>query len=201
MNADYLIKVYELDNLLDPFDTIRHRIECIESLTQDTLAPVKFELYDNKLIRYTKKIKNRASLKYGDLTSEQMHVLGNALDEMYGLGIIHGDLNRKNIILTDNADIFISDWEPSLLQRVNGKSSLMSTLPWIDPIDSESQKLSIKTDLLCFCRVITNYKKPYFYSKLWREMMDEVISDSNPFNSMLKRLRILKGVLYVSKYK
>ena len=61
-----------------------------------------------------------------------------ALEFFESINFIHADLNKKNIIYTDNG-FKIIDYEPSLVQIKNQKRQLMVTLPYVLKSDLDNQ--------------------------------------------------------------
>lgn len=75
------------------------------------------------------------------------------LDSIAHVGLVHGDLVRKNIILTDQG-YQIVDWEPSLKQAFNHREVLMYTPPFIALCDYLNKNLTCCSDMVaffCFC--------------------------------------------------
>lgn len=86
---------------------------------------------------------------------------------------IHGDLNKKNIIYTNNG-FKIIDFEPSLHQIKNGMKQLMITMPYIIKSDLDNQKLTILTDKISFI---------YFLLRITRKMKSmDVVKLSKSLN-------------------
>ena len=71
--------------------------------------------------------------------------LKNGIKFMHHHGYIHGDILLKNICY-DGQKLVLIDHELNLY----GRNKLLCTYPWIDPHDFQLQRLSEKTDWLCF---------------------------------------------------
>ena len=65
------------------------------------------------------------------------------------IGFIHGDLNRKNIIYT-NDGFKIIDFEPSIYQIKDKVPKLIITLPYILKTELKSKNITIASDKLSF---------------------------------------------------
>ena len=71
------------------------------------------------------------------------------LDKLNKFNIVHGDINFKNIVFTKKR-IFLIDWEPVLIKRINKNFFLRSTFPYYSVSDLKSKKITRKTDLIGF---------------------------------------------------
>ena len=71
------------------------------------------------------------------------------LDKLKKFHIVHGDINFKNIIFT-NKRIFLIDWEPVLVKKINKKLILRSTFPYYSVSDLKRKQITKKTDLIGF---------------------------------------------------
>ena len=187
MNKDYLIKEYSIQNLIAPQKDVLGRISSIENITKETICPVIFEIQKDKIIRITKKIKDRNHLYYGKLKKHQLYQLAAQMDVAFQKDVTHGDLNRKNIIIDTQENLCVSDWEPDLKQYINGKKSYMVTSPWVDKEDIKKDNISINTDLMCFFRCISNKKKTFFYLNEWTEIALQAKISGNPFSFVLNK--------------
>lgn len=183
-----LIKRYNLPDLFTGFQDIRHRATLIEKITQGTPSPTFFELDIKNVIRHTKRVSGN-HIDYGTLNEEQQDDFAKIMDHSFRLNLVHGDLNRKNIFISNQGKLVISDWEPCLVQMVKGKKSLMGTPPWIDADDLKRKELTIKTDLLCFYKIITNCSKDFFSSIEWKNLQKSILGSRIPYYSLLKHIR------------
>jgi serine/threonine protein kinase len=127
LKDNYIYKTYQKKDLLAS-DTNK-RIEQINSfeyssykaLTQTTIT----ETQDTYLYiqPYFKKVQKTHFKK------SEFFNLAYALEYLQSIGFIHGDINRKNVIYTDDG-FKIIDFEPSLVQMKNGVKQLMITIPY-----------------------------------------------------------------------
>jgi serine/threonine protein kinase len=179
-----ITKVYEISHLVSTQEEILWRTSSIEKLTHKLLAPTYFEHTLTQIKRHTKSIK-KTSIQYGNLNEEQLLELANILDECFSINLVHGDINKKNVFLNEKSKIVISDWEPSLTQIVNNKTSLMGTFPWMDINDLKKKKITFRTDILCFYKIITNCPRFYFMSNSWNLLIKNALSSKMPFKFIL----------------
>ncbi len=177
-------KVYEISHLVANQEEILWRTSSIEKLTSQLLAPTYFEYNSTQIIRHTTSIK-KTPIKYGELNETQLLDLANILDECFSLNLVHGDINRKNIFLNEKSQIVVSDWEPSLIQIVKNKKSLMCTFPWVDIHDLKKNNLTFRTDILCFYKIITDCPRFYFISWNWGTLIKNALSSKIPFKFIL----------------
>ncbi len=173
------IKKYLLSSLTSTKDEIFGRMELIQKATGNQIV---FEVKDDYILRKSKPIKGE---KPKFLTEEQLSNLAKQMDYFSNLGLIHGDLHFKNL-LVNNEEIYIIDWEPSLEQMIGNLNTLMYTGPWIDPEDKENRELTINTDLLCFYRLKTNKKLHYFKENDWFLLKNMAKNDKIPFTFLNK---------------
>ena len=71
------------------------------------------------------------------------------LDKFSRYNLIHGDINLKNIIF-NKKKIYLIDWEPILINKINKKFILRSTFPYYSVADLKNKKITRKTDLIAF---------------------------------------------------
>ena len=102
---------------------------------------------------------------------------------------------EKNIIIDNQENLVISDWEPDLKQYINEKPSYMVTLPWVDKEDIGNEKITINTDLICFFRCISNKNKMYFYSTKWGKLIPQAKTSRNPFVFVLNEYLLEKETI------
>lgn len=173
----YITKKYLKSNLTLGISEVFNRMKIIEIATKGLTL---FEEQDNFIIRKSLKIEGYKP-KY--LTKEQLEQLAKKLDYFYELGLIHGDLHFKNLIVSNN-EVHIIDWEPSLKQLMGNMNTLMYTAPWIDPEDKKNRILTLKTDLMCFYKIKTNKKFNYFLQNDWLYLKEKIKNVKMPFTSL-----------------
>ena len=126
-------KIYMKDNLLDNPNSIKARLSQIVQLT-DTMKfmPKTSYLFEEDILRMDQKqLIKQADLKEINPKSRLSLVeqFAQSLDEVYEEGFIHGDINRKNIIYSEDR-LCLIDFEPSLLQVKDRVKQWMSTRPY-----------------------------------------------------------------------
>lgn len=73
-----------------------------------------------------------------------------SLESAWESGLVHGDLNRKNILLTEGGFRLI-DIEPLITIPLNtSKAAFRTTIPYIAPSDFEKGKITESSDRLGF---------------------------------------------------
>lgn len=90
--------------------------------------------------------------------------LRNSLEKAWSIGLVHGDLNRKNIWMTSDG-FRVLDIEPLLLVPTSdGNTILRSTIPYICHSDYKNRKITANSDRLgfsCFSEWIKgNVRRP-----------------------------------------
>ena len=112
-----------------------------------------------------------------------------SLDEVYEDGFIHGDINRKNIIYSDDR-LCLIDFEPSLLQVKDRVKQWMSTRPYRHHEDIQNNNITVKSDFLgfgCFIKwfLLTN-NPPQYYADECSKVISEFKVQSFPFQKLTK---------------
>ncbi len=175
------IKKYLSSNLPVTKSEILGRTTLIEEATK---GQTKFHFDGDLIIRTSK---NLNGIKPRALSNIHLEKLAQQMDYFSSIGLIHGDLHLKNL-LVNNDDIHIIDWEPSLRQMIGNLNTLMYTAPWIDPEDKESRELSINTDLMCFYRLKKHQKHNFFKANDWFWLKKIAKNDKIPFTLLNKEL-------------
>ena len=144
----YVVKTYNISELLDPIGSIEFRTEKIQNLTKGL---VTFDFRGDVLIRKTKRLQLQ-SFRSQALSLDLFTDLSSFVTSCHKSGLVHGDICIKNLKYFSNK-LLLTDWEPSLRQIRNNKICLMGTYPFIDPDDIKNNQISQKTDLYCLERV------------------------------------------------
>ncbi len=173
------IKKYLLSSLTSSKDEIFGRIELIQKATDNQII---FEINDDYILRKSKPIKGE---KPKFLNEEHLSKLAKKMDYFSSLGLTHGDLHFKNL-LVHKEEVYIIDWEPSLEQMIGNLNTLMYTGPWIDQEDKKTRELTINTDLMCFYRLKTHSKLSYFKENDWFLLKNTAKTDKIPFTFLNK---------------
>jgi len=77
-----------------------------------------------------------------------LHQLASLLESI-SPQLVHGDVNRKNLMF-DGERLQIIDWEPALRQLRQGRETLLYTEPYLSAQDRQLGRLSTETDKLAF---------------------------------------------------
>jgi serine/threonine protein kinase len=114
-----------------------------------------------------------------------------SLDRLYEEGFIHGDINRKNIIYSEDK-LCLIDFEPSLLQLKNQVKQWMSTRPYRHHEDIQNNNITVKSDLLgfgCFIKwFLLNSNPPQYYEEQCSKIITELKLHSFPFQNLTRLL-------------
>ncbi len=175
-----IIKTYKIDDLLDDWQTRT-------SLIEKYIPWVRFKESKGILYRETD-YRPGVHKKNGECSRAQLSSLAHKLDDLFTRGIVHGDINQKNVLF-NNDEAIVIDWEPSLRQIKNGLNRLISTHPWIDIEDIESKRLTVRTDLVGFTALSVNPNPQYFKSKEWKLLRNSLLQSPRPFSRVLEETR------------
>ena len=144
-----IIKKFSLKNSYNSLVHIKKRCNKINHISKNflfvpfTLFEVNnYEIISKQILIISEKVRR----------TEKLILLKNLalnLDKLNKLNIVHGDINFKNIVFTKKR-IFLIDWEPVLIKRINKIFFLRSTFPYYSVSDLKSKKITRKTDLIGF---------------------------------------------------
>ncbi len=182
-----LSKAYRIENLCSGHEALAHRIGLIEAVTSQTPAPVSFVRLGDRIYRLTRRLRMASHCQYGRLTHDQAQSLAKLLDQCYQHGLVHGDINRKNLLIIPSGELVLVDWEPDLKQIVHNRTTWMMTPPWWCPNDRAANTLSVRTDLLCYWKVLTDADPHDFANPEWRRRMASALSQSQPFQTLFNQ--------------
>lgn len=141
-------KFYPIENLCEDFEAIKERCHLINSYFAKKQHIPYFVFYEEVIVRqsvYFQK-KYQYSKKY-------YLNLENAIFHLHNLGIVHGDITKKNIIVDKEKHIHLIDFEPALIQIKNNRTSLMGTPGFIDPDDLVNKRITKRTDIYCLQKI------------------------------------------------
>jgi len=144
-----IIKKFSLKNSFHSIRYIKNRCKKISHISQKLLfIPSTYFKFNNYEI-----ISRQMIIKPDKISrAKKLILLKNFavnLDKLKKFHIVHGDINFKNIIFTKKR-IFLIDWEPVLVKRVNKKLILRSTFPYYSVSDLKRKQITKKTDLIGF---------------------------------------------------
>jgi len=145
----YIYKYYQEDTLLDTPETIKKRVSLINNFEYKKYKALVKTTITKKSDSYTYKQNFFKIKKIETLKKEDFFYLVEALEYLHAIGFVHADLNRKNIIYTQEG-FKIIDYEPSLLQMKNGIRQLMITMPYVSKEELKNEDITNKTDKLGF---------------------------------------------------
>ena len=190
-------KVYNRDCLLDDPSNIEARLRLIVQLTNIMeFLPKTNYFYEKDILRMNqKRLIKQKDLREIEQTKRLPLVsqFAQSLDEVYDEGFIHGDINRKNIIYSENR-LCLVDLEPSLLQIKDRVKQWMSTKPYVCDEDIRNNNISSKTDFLGFCCFVKwfllNDKSPQEYSKDCAKVVNNFKTEISPFKNLTRILII-----------
>jgi len=136
-------------DLLD-IDIVREKRISIINSFDDQLYPA---LVNTEIIqstnRCTLKQKKIKTISIKKVQKKDFLTLIKTLNYFEKIGFVHGDLNKKNIINTEDG-FRIIDYEPSILQISNGLKQYMVTKPYISKLDLLENSITIRTDKIGF---------------------------------------------------
>ena len=164
-----IIKKFSLKNSYNSLVHIKKRCNKINHISKNflfvpfTLFEVNnYEIISKQIFIISEKVRR----------AEKLILLKNLalnLDKLNKINIVHGDINFKNIVFTKKR-IFLIDWEPVLIKRINKNFFLKSTFPYYSFSDLKSKKITRKTDLIGFLflseRLFSGKVNTFNFSKL-----------------------------------
>ena len=193
--SNNIYKIYKQFNLLDDLKDIEKRLSQIVKLSysMDFMPQTNYSYKDDLLIMKQQSLINKKKLKEID-QSKKMHLIKNfsqSLDRLYEEGFVHGDINRKNIIYSENK-LFLVDFEPSLLQLKDRTKQWMSTRPYRHHEDIQNNNITAKSDFLgfaCFVKwFLFNNKCPQYYAEECSKIITKLKFQLSPFKNLTKLL-------------
>ena len=193
-NTKTFHKIYKKDNLIDDPKIIKARLCHIVKLTNTMkFMPKTNYFYEEDILRMDQRyLIKQTDLK--DISSTNRLSLvaqfSKSLDEVYADGFVHGDINRKNIIYSEDR-LCLIDFEPSLLQIKNRVKQWMSTRPYRHYEDIQNNNITVKSDFLgfgCFIKwFLLNNNPPQHYADECSKVISEFKAESFPFQNLTKQ--------------
>ena len=193
--SNSIYKIYKIFNLLDDLKDIEKRLSQIVKLSSsmDFIPQTNYFYEEDLLVMKQKCLINKKKLKEID-PSEKIKLIkkfAQSLDKLYAEEFVHGDINRKNIIYSENK-LFLIDFEPSLLQIKDQTKQWMSTRPYRHHEDIQNNNITAKSDFLgfaCFIKwFLSNSNCPQYYVEECSEIVTKLKFQSSPFQKLTKLL-------------
>ena len=193
--SNNIYKIYKKFNLLDNLKDIEKRLSQIVKLSSsmDFIPQTNYFYEEDLLVMKQKCLINKKKLKEID-SSEKIKLIkkfAQSLDKLYAEEFVHGDINRKNIIYSEN-NLFLIDFEPSLLQIKDRTKQWMSTRPYRHHEDIQNNNITAKSDFLgfaCFIKwFLSNSNCPQYYVEECSEIVTKLKFQSSPFQKLTKLL-------------
>ena len=193
--SNSIYKIYKKFNLLDDLKDIEKRLSQIVKLSSsmDFIPQTNYFYEEDLLVMKQKCLINKKKLKEID-PSEKIKLIkkfAQSLDKLYAEEFVHGDINRKNIIYSEN-NLFLIDFEPSLLQIKDRTKQWMSTRPYRHHEDIQNNNITAKSDFLgfaCFIKwFLSNSNCPQYYVEECSEIVTKLKFQSSPFQKLTKLL-------------
>ena len=191
--SNNIYKIYKKFNLLDDLKDIEKRLSQIVKLSSsmDFIPQTNYFYEEDLLVMKQKCLINKKELKEID-SSKKIKLIkkfAQSLDELYAEEFVHGDINRKNIIYSENK-LFLIDFEPSLLQIKDQTKQWMSTRPYRHHADIQNNNITAKSDFLgfaCFAKwFLFNSNCPQHYVKECSKIITKLKFQSSPFQNLIK---------------
>ena len=191
--SNNIYKIYKKFNLLDDLKDIEKRLSQIVKLSSsmDFIPQTNYFYKEDLLVMKQKCLINKKKLKEID-PSEKIKLIkkfAQSLDKLYAEEFVHGDINRKNIIYSENK-LFLIDFEPSLLQIKDQTKQWMSTRPYRHHADIQNNNITAKSDFLgfaCFAKwFLFNSNCPQHYAKECSKIITKLKFQSSPFRDLTK---------------
>ena len=186
--SNSIYKIYKKFNLLDDLKDIEKRLSQIVKLSSsmDFIPQTNYFYEEDLLVMKQKCLINKKELKEID-SSKKIKLIkkfAQSLDKLYAEEFVHGDINRKNIIYSENK-LFLIDFEPSLLQIKDQTKQWMSTRPYRHHADIQNNNITAKSDFLgfaCFAKwFLFNSNCPQHYVKECSKIITKLKFIDNPF--------------------
>ena len=161
------------------------------SSSMDFIPQTNYFYEEDLLVMKQKCLINKKKLKEID-SSEKIKLIkkfAQSLDKLYEEEFVHGDINRKNIIYSEN-NLFLIDFEPSLLQIKDQTKQWMSTRPYRHHADIQNNNITAKSDFLgfaCFAKwFLFNSNCPQHHVKECSKIITNLKFQSSPYQNLIK---------------
>ena len=196
--SDIIYKIYKKVNLLDDPNNIKTRLSQIVKLScaMEFIPETNYSYEEDLLVMKQKRLTKDKELKEIELLKKLLLIkkFSQSLDRIYEEGFVHGDINRKNIIYSDDR-LCLIDFEPSLLQVKDRVKQWMSTRPYRYYRDIQNNNITVKSDFLgfgCFIKwFLLRSNPPQYYADECSKVIREFKIKSSPFQNLTRLLVIL----------
>jgi serine/threonine protein kinase len=193
--SNIVYKIYKKVNLLDDQKDIKIRLSQIVKLSHSMkfIPETNHSYEEDLLVMKQKRLINDKKLQEIEPVQKMILIenFSQSLDRLYEEGFIHGDINRKNIIYSEDK-LCLIDFEPSLLQLKNQVKQWMSTRPYRHHEDIQNNNITVKSDLLgfgCFIKwFLLNSNPPQYYEEQCSKIITEFKLQSFPFQYLTRLL-------------
>ena len=193
--SNIVYKIYKKVNLLDDQKDIKIRLSQIVKLSHSMkfIPETNHSYEEDLLVMKQKRLINDKKLQEIEPVQKMILIenFSQSLDSLYEEGFIHGDINRKNIIYSEDK-LCLIDFEPSLLQLKNQVKQWMSTRPYRHHEDIQNNNITVKSDLLgfgCFIKwFLLNSNPPQYYEEQCSKIITEFKLQSFPFKNLTRLL-------------
>ena len=193
--SNIVYKIYKKVNLLDDQKDIKIRLSQIVKLSHSMkfIPETNYSYEEDLLVMTQKRLINDKKLKEIEASKKLVLIenFSQSLDRLYEEGFIHGDINQKNIIYSEDK-LCLIDFEPSLLQFKDQVKQWMSTRPYRHHEDIQKNNITVKSDLLgfgCFIKwFLLNSNPPQYYEEQCSKIITELKLHSFPFKNLTRLL-------------
>ena len=189
-------KLYKKGNLLDDAKDLNTRLSQIIKLSSsmEFIPEISYTYEEDLLIMRQNKLKKDNQLDKIEPFEKKLTLIkqfAKSLDKIHAEGFVHGDINRKNIIYSDDR-LCLIDFEPSLLQIKDKTKQWMSTRPYRYHEDIQNNTITVKSDLLgfgCFLNwFLLMDNPPQYYADECSKIINEYEVEFHPFENLLEIL-------------
>lgn len=144
-------KKYPIQHLCQDLSSILERCEKINHYFKEKQNIPYFVIENGFITRQAIKIQH----KNKKINKNQYQLLKKEVELIHSFGLTHGDINFNNILNINEETISLIDFEPSLIQIKNNRTTLMYTPGWISPIDLSKKQITELTDQFCLNKIFT----------------------------------------------
>tara|TARA_B100001758_G_scaffold245419_1_gene258404 strand:+ start:876 stop:1532 length:657 start_codon:yes stop_codon:yes gene_type:complete len=193
--SNTIYKIYKKVNLLDDLNDIEKRLSQIVKLSHsmEFIPETNYSYEEDLLVMKQKWAVKDKELKEIEPLKKLLLIknFSQSLDRLYEEGFVHGDINRKNIIYSEDR-LCLIDFEPSLLQLKDQAKQWMSTRPYRHNEDIQNNNITVKSDFLgfgCFIKwFLFNSNCPQYYAEECSKIITKLKFQSFPFQNLTRLL-------------